>query len=123
MYINRSHDSKFSQHRRRMQDTRLPKKIFTLELTGRRPIGRPRTRWRDQVKQDLERRGLSWTEVTSKSLLFQITVIRKLNSPYSKYMTPVGNKETLSRYHNQLNVNYECFGTKFNYNNLRNFKS
>ena len=48
-------------HVMRMQDTRLPKKIFTLELTGRRPIGRPTTRWRDQVKQDLERRGLSWT--------------------------------------------------------------
>ena len=51
-----------------MQDTRLPKKIFTLELTGRRSIGRARTRWRDQVKQDLERRGLSWTDVTRKSL-------------------------------------------------------
>ena len=55
-------------HVMRMQDTRLPKKIFTLELTGRRPIGRPRTRWRDQVKQDLERRGPSSTDVTSKSL-------------------------------------------------------
>ena len=36
-------------------------------LGGRRPIGRPRTRWRDQVKQDLERRGLNWTDVTNKS--------------------------------------------------------
>ena len=55
-------------HVMRMQDTRLPKKRFTLELTGRRPIGRPRTRWRDQVKQDLERRGLSWTDVTIENI-------------------------------------------------------
>ena len=31
-------------HVMRMQDATLPKKIFTLELTGRRPIGRPMTR-------------------------------------------------------------------------------
>ena len=55
-------------HVMRMQDTRLPKKIFTLELTEMRPIGRPRARWRDQVKEDLERRGLNWKDVTSKSL-------------------------------------------------------
>ena len=43
---------------------KITQEDFTLELTGRRPIGRPRIRWRDQVKQDLERRGLSWTDVT-----------------------------------------------------------
>ena len=68
MYINLTYRIRWFGHVMRKQDTRLPKKLFTLELTGRRPIRRPRTRWRDQVKQDLERRGLSWTDVTSKSL-------------------------------------------------------
>ena len=45
-----------------------PKKILTLELTGRRPMRRPRTRCRHEVKPDMARRGLNWTDVTSKSL-------------------------------------------------------
>jgi hypothetical protein len=35
-----------------MDEHRIPKK-----MTEKRPRGRPRTRWLDQVKTDLERRG------------------------------------------------------------------
>ena len=56
-------------------------------------------------------------------MLIQITCIRKLNLPYSKISnTSREQANSFSSLQNQLNVKYECFGTKFNYINLRNFK-
>ena len=42
-------------HVMRMQDTRLPKKIFTLELTGRRSIGRPGEKGLGEKRPELDR--------------------------------------------------------------------
>jgi hypothetical protein len=46
-----------------MADERLPKKVLKMKLSGRRPRGRPRTRWMDQVKRDMEKRGKKWMQV------------------------------------------------------------
>jgi hypothetical protein len=46
-----------------MTDERIPKKTLEMKLRGRRPRGRPRTRWMDQVKRDMEKRGKKWTQV------------------------------------------------------------
>jgi hypothetical protein len=54
---------KWYGHVMRMADERIPKKILEMKLRGRRPRGRPRTRWMDQVKRDMERRGKNWTQV------------------------------------------------------------
>lgn len=43
----------------RMQDDRLPKKILAAEVLGRRGRGRPRRRFIDSVKVDLEIRGFT----------------------------------------------------------------
>jgi hypothetical protein len=47
----------------RMADERIPKKMLEMKLRERRPRGRPRTRWMDQVKRDMEKRGKKWTQV------------------------------------------------------------
>jgi hypothetical protein len=39
-------------HLERMEEDRMPKKIFTQELEGRRRRGRPRKRWREEVERD-----------------------------------------------------------------------
>jgi hypothetical protein len=46
-----------------MADERIPKKMLEMKSRGRRPRGRPRTRWMDQVKRDTENRGKKWTQV------------------------------------------------------------
>jgi hypothetical protein len=40
-----------------MADERIPKKTLEMKLRGRRPRGRPRTRWMDQVMRDVEKEG------------------------------------------------------------------
>ena len=40
-------------HLERMEEYRIPKKIFTQELEGTRRRGRPRKGWREEVERDL----------------------------------------------------------------------
>jgi hypothetical protein len=42
----------------RMEEDRMPKKIFTQELEGTRRRGRPRKGWREEVERDLQVLGV-----------------------------------------------------------------
>jgi len=49
-----------------MQEDRKPKKIVTQEPEGTRRRGRPRKRWKEEVKRDLEVLGVRrWTELVA----------------------------------------------------------
>jgi hypothetical protein len=51
-------------HLERMEEDRMPKKIFTQEMEGTRQRGRPRKRWREEVERDLQVLGLRrWREL------------------------------------------------------------
>jgi len=39
----------------RMQDTRMVKAIHTWKHISKRPMGRPKIRWEDDVKNDIQR--------------------------------------------------------------------
>ena len=41
-------------HLERMEEDRMPKKIFTQELEGTRRRGRPKKRWKEEVERDLQ---------------------------------------------------------------------
>jgi len=41
-------------HLERMEEDRMPKKIFTQELKGTRRRGNPRKRWKEEVERDLQ---------------------------------------------------------------------
>ena len=41
-------------HLERMEEDRVPKKIFTQELEGTRRRGRPRKRWKQEVERDIQ---------------------------------------------------------------------
>ena len=45
-------------HLERMEENRMPKKIFTQELEGSRRRGRPRNGWREEVERDLQLLGV-----------------------------------------------------------------
>jgi hypothetical protein len=51
-------------HLERMEEDRMPKKIFTQELKAKRQRGRPRKGWREEVERDLQVLGVRrWTEL------------------------------------------------------------
>ena len=51
-------------HLERMEEDRMPKKIFTEELEGTRRRGRPRKRWKEEVERDLQVLGVrSWWQI------------------------------------------------------------
>ena len=45
-------------HLERMEEDRMPKKIFTQALEGTRRRGRPRKRWKEEVERDLQVLGV-----------------------------------------------------------------
>ena len=53
---------KWFGHVERMGEDRQVKRIMQVEMSGRRPRGRPRTRWKDVVRRDLEGSGLDLEE-------------------------------------------------------------
>ena len=53
-------------HLERMEDDRMPKKIFTQELEGSRRRGRPGKRWKEEVERDVQVVGVrSWRELVA----------------------------------------------------------
>jgi len=53
-------------HLERLEEDRMPKKIFTQELEGTRRRGRPRKRWKKEVEIDLQVLGVRrWTELVA----------------------------------------------------------
>ena len=45
----------------RMEDGRSAFKILISKPTGKRPLGRPRRRWEDNIRMDLEEIGINAT--------------------------------------------------------------
>ena len=46
-------------HVARMEEGRSAFKVLTDKPTGKRPLGRPRRRWEDNIRRDLEEMGIS----------------------------------------------------------------
>jgi len=53
-------------HQERMEEDRMPKKIFIQELEGTRRRGRPRRGWKEEAERDLQvLGGRRWTELAT----------------------------------------------------------
>ena len=55
-------------HIMRMDQERYPAKYFRWKPRGKRPVGRPRKRWRDGVREAIEARGLTIESVEEEEL-------------------------------------------------------
>ena len=56
---------RWAGHIARMEEGRSAFKILTGKPTGKRPLGRPRRRWEDNIRMDLEEIGInagSWVD-------------------------------------------------------------
>ena len=51
--VIRSHRLRWAGHVARMEAHRVPRQVLDGTPRGRRPVGRPRKRWEDNVKEDL----------------------------------------------------------------------
>ena len=61
-------------HLQRMEDDRMPKKIFTQEVEGTRK-GRPRKGWKEEVERDLQVLGVRrWRELVADRKKWKDTV-------------------------------------------------
>ena len=53
-------------HLQKMEEDRMPKKIFTQDMEGTRRRGRPRKRWKEEVERDLQVLGVRrWRELVA----------------------------------------------------------
>ena len=58
---------KWFGHVERMGEERQVKRVMRAQMQGRRPRGRPRTRWKDVIRRDLETSGLSLEEAAAEA--------------------------------------------------------
>ena len=54
-----SHKGRWAGHVARMEEGRGSFKILTGKPTGERPLGRPRHRWEDNIRMNLEMIGIN----------------------------------------------------------------
>src|SRR6201990_197648 len=55
-------------HMKRMNEERLPRRLYDHVPLGSRPVGRPRKRWRDAVSEAVRRRGRELAEVEEQRM-------------------------------------------------------
>ena len=56
--VNKSRRLTWTGHIARMEEGRSAFKILTRKPTGKSPLGRPRRRWEDNIRIDLEEIGI-----------------------------------------------------------------
>jgi len=62
-------------HLERMEEDRMPRKIFTQEPEGTRRRGRPRKRWKKEAERDLQVLGVRrWSELVADRKKWKGTV-------------------------------------------------
>jgi hypothetical protein len=59
---------KWFGHAQRMMEDRPPKRLANVQMKGGRPIGRPRTRWKEVLQRDLESIDLNLEEAAVEAL-------------------------------------------------------
>ena len=57
--VIKSRRLRWAGHVARMEERRSAFKILTGKLTGKRPLGRPRRRWEDNIRMYLEEIGIN----------------------------------------------------------------
>ena len=73
---------RWAGHVARMEESRSALKIFIGKPTGKRPLGRPRRRWEDNIRIDLEEIGINvgnWVDSAQDRNYWRALVNETLN--------------------------------------------
>ena len=73
---------RWAGHVARMEEGRSAFKILTGKPTGKRPLGRPRRRWEDNIRMDLEEIGINagnWVDSAQVRDYWRVLVNAALN--------------------------------------------
>ena len=82
VHVIKSIRMRWAGHVERMGERRGVYRVVVGKLEGKRPIGRPRHRWEDNIKMDLQEvgcRGVDWIDLAQDRDRWQSTVIEVLN--------------------------------------------
>ena len=69
-----------------MEDCRSAFKILTSTPTGKRPLGRPRHRWEDNIREDLKELGIhmrNWVNLAQDRDYWRALVNEWFHKPWS----------------------------------------
>ena len=80
--VIKSRRLRWTEHVARMAESRSALKILTGKSTGKRPLGRPRRRWEDNIRMDLEEIGVNagnWVDSTQDRDYLRALVNAALN--------------------------------------------
>ena len=73
---------RWTGHAARMEEGRSAFKILTGKPTGKRPLGRPRRRWKGNIRMDLEKIGINagnWVDSAQERNYWRALVDAALN--------------------------------------------
>ena len=80
--VIKSRRLKWADHVARMEEGRSAFKSLTGKPTGKRPLGRPRRRWEDNIRMELEEMGISagnWVDSAQEMDYWRALVNSALN--------------------------------------------
>ena len=99
---------RWTGHVQRMGEDRLSKRAWKAEEGGRRRRGRPKLRWKDCIKRDLERAGTNgqeWKTTAEDREMENINNESGRNNQVTWTPPPQGNKGKKKK-HNMILMNY-----------------
>ena len=80
--VIKSRRLRWAEHIARMEEGKSAFKILTSKPTGKRPLGRPRRRWEDNIRIDFEEKCINagnWVDSAQDSDYFRALVNVALN--------------------------------------------
>jgi hypothetical protein len=70
------------EHVNRISETSILKKIYKWKPFTRRPVGRPKSRWEDDVREDLKKmKLLKWVEQVQDCFNWKAVVVKAKTLP------------------------------------------
>jgi len=80
--VIKSRRMRWAGHLARMGESRGVYRVLVGKSEGKRPLGRPRRRWEDSIKMDLQEvgcGGMDWIELAQDRDRWQVLVIEVMN--------------------------------------------